>query len=961
MQNKQTYTVSNLVAKYINTKDDLKVALLQDAINSGISYCGTEYGTGEELLAHLYKDAAGESMNPDVWNALRQYEQDFNITALNKDEYDFLLSHFSEAVEFIVSNRIFTPISEHYDGVTVPMNVLECAIKSVTIKDSAVVYLPNAGYGDAIMLLPNSCNISGFIVGSYTWAIAQVRFYAAGVTPDIVCVKANYEEAYIIPAFPADPTFDLVITNPTYSYHHIKNNDFASILTPVGKAILFTDVYGLSNGLYMDYTEKLSTILQFPARLTNYHSDYHGAPCAIILESSKNNNAIRFVDLSTCKETVELDFIHQSGGRKIHLYQVDLEKSLEILANDLQYCYTIDKSKIDNDILLPAYYGVSRPKIGHSISFVVSLVDTKEATVSGEKPVVTPYDLSEDYSHSRIDVSTLAPVTKMFGWEAKPTYNIVNEPSILVVVSMNKILYGYIDEVPSSGIAISSGITILRPVKDVSFDTAILLLQTDYVKQQLTALTYSLSGKEKKKYFDKIIVWPEVYNDDINDALLLEELEEQARQDALQDELMLEELEEQARQDALQDELMLEELEEQAHQEAIQDELHMKELEEQAHQEHLQDELLMEDMLETSLSMNGPEDIEDSYCIESVVLPGDDCMNIPSECSFEELINALDVPEDERKKLIALTEKGIKEQKQSMQTNLVDSVEKLREENKKLRESYDKKLSESKAAYINEVRMRKHDIRPHLRQIASAERLLSHYLEQDSDIDTMKQHLRNQISRIHDAVKPLSDLVEHLSDEDKFGTPERFNIDKYLNDLPDGDFFTIDYDCDEEMLFQAGFGCHKSHTFINDYFRRKDEGEDLNIVTELLKLKEDSIRLDTYIAPLDFDRLVQNIIENAKRHGFTDPIRRDYNIGIYLTIDRERGMYQIDFSNNGNLLPEGMTKERFGIRGEKAGLTGGTGQGGHIIKSIVEHYGGDFDIFQDETSTVIRIYLPIMR
>jgi nitrogen-specific signal transduction histidine kinase len=56
-----------------------------------------------------------------------------------------------------------------------------------------------------------------------------------------------------------------------------------------------------------------------------------------------------------------------------------------------------------------------------------------------------------------------------------------------------------------------------------------------------------------------------------------------------------------------------------------------------------------------------------------------------------------------------------------------------------------------------------------------------------------------------------------------------------------------------------------------------------------------------------------------------------------------------------------MTKDRFGIRGEKAGLTGGTGQGGHIIKSIVEHYGGDYDVFQDDASTVVRIYLPIMR
>ena len=54
-----------------------------------------------------------------------------------------------------------------------------------------------------------------------------------------------------------------------------------------------------------------------------------------------------------------------------------------------------------------------------------------------------------------------------------------------------------------------------------------------------------------------------------------------------------------------------------------------------------------------------------------------------------------------------------------------------------------------------------------------------------------------------------------------------------------------------------------------------------------------------------------------------------------------------------------MDKERFGIKGEKAGLTGGTGCGGNIIKNIVTHYGGDYDIFQDELSTVVRIWLPI--
>ena len=114
-----------------------------------------------------------------------------------------------------------------------------------------------------------------------------------------------------------------------------------------------------------------------------------------------------------------------------------------------------------------------------------------------------------------------------------------------------------------------------------------------------------------------------------------------------------------------------------------------------------------------------------------------------------------------------------------------------------------------------------------------------------------------------------------------------------------------------------------------------------------------------YVAPNDFQRLVNNILNNAKRHGFTNPNKKDYVVRIDASIDAESGMYRIDFRNNGNPLPDGMNKMRYGIKGEKAGKTAGTGLGGNYVKSFVEHYGGDYDIFMDGEWTVIRIYLPI--
>jgi sensor histidine kinase regulating citrate/malate metabolism len=104
---------------------------------------------------------------------------------------------------------------------------------------------------------------------------------------------------------------------------------------------------------------------------------------------------------------------------------------------------------------------------------------------------------------------------------------------------------------------------------------------------------------------------------------------------------------------------------------------------------------------------------------------------------------------------------------------------------------------------------------------------------------------------------------------------------------------------------------------------------------------------------------VSNIVDNARKHGFIDHKRNDYKIKVTLSIDSEKNMFVLDFRNNGNPLPDGMNKLRYGIKGEKAGKTAGTGVGGSYVKSFVEHYGGDYDVFMDNGWTVIRIFLPI--
>ena len=267
-------------------------------------------------------------------------------------------------------------------------------------------------------------------------------------------------------------------------------------------------------------------------------------------------------------------------------------------------------------------------------------------------------------------------------------------------------------------------------------------------------------------------------------------------------------------------------------------------------------------------------------------------------------------------------------------------------------------IDSMKAEYINIIRTRKHDMRPYVRELGSVERIMRHYVSQKEDMEDFTEKMTSLLDQYHIALNKLSELIDIFSEEERFGKPEAFNVDKFLYDLEihndeEVSGYDLKYDCDDNALQEYGLPVHK---YWSIDFSSKD-----NRVSYLKEKGDDIVPLIIDIAPLDFERMVRNIIENARTHGFTNPKRDDYFIGIDLTINAERNMFQIDFSNNGTPLPKGMDKNRYGLLGEKAGITGGSGRGGYVVKSIVEHYHGDYDIFMDGERTVVRILLPISK
>lgn len=235
-------------------------------------------------------------------------------------------------------------------------------------------------------------------------------------------------------------------------------------------------------------------------------------------------------------------------------------------------------------------------------------------------------------------------------------------------------------------------------------------------------------------------------------------------------------------------------------------------------------------------------------------------------------------------------------------------------------------ISKMKADYMNEVRARKHDMKTPMTQLRNTLTLIKELISELPEEFASK--LEKYANRQQKAMDVLSSIVSHIADEDVFATPEIVDVESVLRSFETStDRYFIEYHCDSASLSEAGI--------------------------EIPYLM---------IGKVDFIRLVQNIVSNAIHRGFVKD-RTDYALHISLSVDGD--FYVIDFSNNGEPLPEGMDKMRYGTKGTKGINSNGSGTGGYIVKSITEHYGGDFDIFSTKFAgiyfTNVIVKLPIYR
>ena len=232
---------------------------------------------------------------------------------------------------------------------------------------------------------------------------------------------------------------------------------------------------------------------------------------------------------------------------------------------------------------------------------------------------------------------------------------------------------------------------------------------------------------------------------------------------------------------------------------------------------------------------------------------------------------------------------------------------------------FEKILEKERKAYMDDLDCKQHNIGQILERISSGADLILIEIKESKRLDDeiirkMESHIEN--------IELLSDKIKQLTTPCSIAKGEDIDLRKRIYDYASTEKYEVIYD-------------------VSDLERM---GHDYAIVS---------------IGKDNFDVIMENILNNACKHGFIK--EEKHIVKIKLSFDVNCNEYILEISNNGKAMPEHMDTYRYGIRGEKGGPTANTGLGGYQIRTIVEHFKGSYEVVNDPSSVFpvkIIIKLP---
>lgn len=500
------FTVEALVAKYRNFVDehcpkesywDPKEGNISGPLDPIDCYAEAH------LLVTLYKRIAGENTDQNILEALSKYTAAFYTNALNEEEMDFLANHFSK-----VSTFIFNNFADKYTKGWIgrpTQKVYEIIEKLKKVEAGKTIFIGGAGLCDMALLFPN-CTIKGYseydffeeyIGDKEMWALGQIRLFAAGIKSEIKPFHEDTKNSQYM----SDVDIAIFDTADRYSYPFSNGSEHLfQYMKPNSKFLLFLDKQNAAGNSMAGLTKMLVE-----------------KKCIYSIVSFEEPNAI--FGTNTTKMTICV-CANKAVSNVVCIKNDATGDLIQLSANML-----------DPTILWPSYYLTAKSKEGIALSEIVSFQDLKpknmedivfkKTTFNDEKEciewilsdkeknilVVAPTNLSTRYEDAKLCKEILHPAgDPLFEKQLGLLCNIM-QPCVLLFGRKDKLVAGYIKDLPSEGIVAYRQFACLVPKEgiDVRYVTALLLIPE--VRNQIMSIC---EGEVDAQLFplimDKIIV-----------------------------------------------------------------------------------------------------------------------------------------------------------------------------------------------------------------------------------------------------------------------------------------------------------------------------------------------------------------------------------------------------------------------------------------------------------------------
>lgn len=490
------FTVEALVAKYRNFVDEhCPKSCESDGVHE--FYMPYNDEAEEQLLATLYKRVAGENADQAILEALSKYVADFYVDALKETELVFLANHFSEVSESIF-DCLYHNLRTTLDfSLEKPSKVAYDTLTTAKIGTGKTIFIANSGFGDIAMLFPG-CTIKGYsseeeICKNKVWALGQIRLFAAGIKSEIKQYSKDTENSQYM----AD--IDIAIFGATENSSCIKAEMLFTFMPQNSESMLFMNKREAVDLSLANFTTKLA----------------------------KDKQIYSIVSLKETEETQA-----RSTEKRIFLHVNKAVNSSICIKNAVTGKETkISPDLLNPEILWPSYYLTAKPKEGMSLSEIVSFQDLKpknkedivfkKTRFNDEKEciewilsdkeknilVVAPTNLSTRYEDAKLCKENLHPAgTPLFEKQLGLLSNIM-QPCVLLFGRKDKLVAGYIKDLPTEGIVAYWLFACLVPKEGIDVRYVAALLLTPEVRNQIISIC---EGEVDAQLFplimDKIIV-----------------------------------------------------------------------------------------------------------------------------------------------------------------------------------------------------------------------------------------------------------------------------------------------------------------------------------------------------------------------------------------------------------------------------------------------------------------------